>query len=169
MADDDRFEWCRLLSVYALDYRKDGEQAYRELVEMIRGAADGAFDICDSAPCRNWRGCISVLQVKDLPWDYLYRCMMISGKDFRIKHLPTIADGVPDDGDSRIFAWHDSETDGVKVIAYTGNVEQEENSAPAYDGYGRFTTRFEIVEATVSPDGNSWIERPRRRFVNLYG
>lgn len=72
MNENDSLEWCELLSIYNLSYNEDGEKTYKELVEIIRSSADGAFDICDSAPCRHRN---AILPVKDVSWDYLYQCM----------------------------------------------------------------------------------------------
>ena len=174
MNENNSFEWCELVSICELDYRKDGERTYHELLDMIRAAADGAFDICDTATCRSLRRGMAVKQVKDLPWNYLFQCIKISDKDFQIKHPPSIARIflkyiIKENAKDSIYAWYDSETDGIKVLAYTGRSEDEENTYPAYDGYGRYDTYYEIVEGVISPEGDSWIVTPKTRYVGLYG
>lgn len=165
-------EWCKELSKYAFDYRKDGELAYKRLIDLIRTAdGGGTFDISSTARCRLYLHNMAVVQVKDVPWDYLYVCMKTSGKDFQIKLPDGIAEAFlshirPDKGEQPVYAWHDPETDGVKVLAYTGRFEEEENTAPAYDGYGRFDTYYEVVEGTLNPEGTMWTEAPSRHFVS---
>lgn len=164
--NSDNFEWCEFLSVYELSEYVDGIRTYRELVDMIRTAADGAFDICDSARCRHRK---AILPVKEVSWDYLYQCMKISGKDFIIK-IPAGIDGIFMYHINRanrglVYAWYDSETEGVSVLAYTGIEEEDEIIYPEYDGYGRYDTSYEVVEGVLDSTGKKWIKRPRTYFV----
>lgn len=45
-------EWAEVLSGYFIDYHKDGQATYYELLDLIRGACDGAFNIADQPNCR---------------------------------------------------------------------------------------------------------------------
>lgn len=160
------FEWCELLSLYQLNEYKDGARTYKELVEHIRSSANGAFDICDSAPCRHRK---ALLPVKDVAWDYLYQCMKISGKDFIIK-LPCGIDGifmshVDKAKRNSVYSWYDPETEGIAVLAYTGREKEEVNIYPEFDGYGRYDTYYEVVEGVLDPSGDKWIKRPKTHFV----
>lgn len=165
--NSDNFEWCEFLSVYDLSEYVDGIRTYRELVDMIRTAADGAFDICDSARCRHRK---AILPVKEVSWDYLYQCMKISGKDFQI-NLPSSIAGlflkniINIRNKEHVYAWYDSETEGVSVLAYTGREKEEEIIYPEYDGYGRYDTSYEVVEGVLDSTRTKWIRRPKTHLV----
>lgn len=174
MTDNDSFHWCEVLRRHHFNYRLDGRDVYNELIDLIRSAADGAFGITDAANCRHRFQEMAVLQLRELPWGYLYRCMKISGKDFQIHLPPAVAQNlvrhiVRESEKDIIYGWYDPETKGVNVLAYTGRLEEEENTSPAYDGYGRYDTYYQIVEGILAPDGNSWLAEPRLRSVGLYG
>ena len=163
-------DWAKRLGPYELDWQKMDRALYGELLNSIRQAADGAFDVGSAAVCRPLQK-IAICQKKDLPWDYLYDCIKWSRKDFCILLPPCISDQflgyVKEDG-KPVYAWYEPEADGIRVLAYTGVVEEEEDTSPGYDGYGRFDTDYEVVQGIVNREGN-WIREPYLRFVSLYG
>ena len=165
--NSDDFEWCEFLSLYELSEYKDGIRTYRELVDMIRTAADGAFNICDSAWCRHRN---AIRPVKEVSWDYLYQCMKISGKDFQINLPSSVAylflkNIIDTRNKEYVYAWYDPETEGVSVLAYTGNQKEEEIIYPEYDGFGRLDISHDVVEGVLDSTGKKWIKKPRTYFV----
>lgn len=161
-------EWAKKLCPYELNIRSLEKELYYELIHIIRKTADGAFDIESAATCRNSRG-LAIVQKRELPWDYLYECMKLSQKDFCIllpnEMFDELIKHIEKDRKT-VYAWYDTETDSIRTFAYTGNLEEEENTYPAYDGYGRYDTYYEIVEGYLSKDGK-WLKEPKRRFVSL--
>ena len=157
-------EWAVNLSQYNfLDYR---EGLPVELVDAIRSAADGAFDVVAPAGCR-WRRGWAIAQQKPLPWPYMYDCIKISLKDFVIQLPPDLVPAFqrhiinPRLGE-KIYAWYDTTACAVKVMAYTGDYEEEES--PGYDGFGRYDKNDEIVEGLVTAEGE-WLEAPKCRYL----
>ena len=163
-------EWAEALGGYFLDYRKDGQAAYNELLDLIRNACDGAFNITGQPNCRYSKQSVAIKQIKELPWEYIFDCMKTSGKDFEI--LPT--DKIKScfgihlrNKSARVFGWYDETLDAIHIFSYTGRYEEEEDTLPGYDGYGRFDTYYQIVEAWVARKGE-WVVKPKTRYVSLY-
>ena len=162
-------DWAEEIGKYELDYQKVGEEFYGELLDTIRKAADGAFDVASPAVCRKSQE-RAICQKRELPWGYLYDCMKLSRKDFCIFLPDKIANQLLKhivEDNKTVYAWYDSETDSIRTFAYTGNMEDEENTYPAYDGYGRYDTYYEIVEGYVNKEGE-WLKEPKLRFISLY-
>lgn len=172
-------EWARVLSQYRSILSNHDED--REINDMVCHAAGGAFGLGDwSYPLRIHRSSIGkcITQERDLPWEYLYDCIKLSRKDFII-FLPKGIDshffshikygrsslhyGQRDKKISRAYAWYDPKADGILVFQLTGDCKDEENTYPAYDGFGRYDTLYEIVEGIIGRDGN-WIKEPVCRF-----
>ena len=162
-------EWVDVLNGYFLDYRKDGQATYNELLDLIRNACDGAFDITSQPNCRYGKQGVAIKQIKELPWEYIFDCMKASGKDFEI--LP------PDKIKSSfgihllkkqapVYGWYDESMDAIHLFSYTGRYEEEDTS-PGYDGYGRYDTYYQIVEAWLFRDGE-YVKNPKTRFISLY-
>ncbi len=161
-------EWAEMLGLYHLDYYRDGEDIYNSLIDMIRTACDGSFDIYSGFT----RGIgIVIEQIKPLPWDYMYNVMKLSRKEFAIivpkdlrwaeirldytKPLRCFIYRIPE----RMLAWYDETNDCIRLKGYTGNWDQEEDTSPGYDGYGRFDSYYETIVGSVDADGN-WVEQP---------
>ena len=75
-------EWAELISLYKLVRYDDGPETFESLLEMIRTACDGAFDVV-FAPHIKAPG-PHIMQHKWLPWDELFDIMKLSGKNFII-------------------------------------------------------------------------------------
>lgn len=141
---------------------------------MIRSVDDGAFGVCSAPNCRHHYASMAVMQLKDVPWSYLFQCMKISAKHFDSvilppKLAPDFVKHIRADFTFCVCAWYDTEHDGIHVLAYNGHYHEEENTSPAYDGYGRYDTSYGIVEGVINADGTAWICPPSCRFVGLYG
>ncbi|MDE7135166.1 MAG: hypothetical protein K2N91_00890 [Muribaculaceae bacterium] len=166
------YYWAELLNSYYLDYKKDGERVYSELVDMIKSQCNGAFGITSSASARTLTAPVAIETKIELPWEYLYECMRRSRKDFCLilpKHLKEQLDEhIVKKENYAIYGWYDEMKDAIHIFAYTGRLEEEENTAPAYDGWGRYDTYYEIVEGYVDKEAK-WIESPRCRSIGLYG
>lgn len=163
-------EWAEVLSGYFLDYYDDGPDTYYELLNLIRNACDGAFNIAVQPNCRHSKQGVAIKQIKDLPWEYVFDCMKASGKDFQILphdkiqsnfgiHLQTKS--------APVYGWYDEALDAIHIFSYTGRYEEEEDTSPGYDGYGRFDTYYQIVEAWLSREGE-WVKEPKTRYISLY-
>lgn len=162
--------WAEMLKTNSLDYRKDGQEIYYGLLDLIRSACDGAFNISGQPNCRLSKQGVAIKQVKELPWEYIFDCLKASGKDFEI--LP------PDKVKSSfgiylkkkrapVYGWYDESMDAIHLFSYTGRYEEEEDTSPSYDGYGRFDTYYQIIEAWLSREGE-WVVKPKTRYVSLY-
>lgn len=170
MKTDYDYEWAELLGLYYLDYRKDGQNLYSELVEMIKAQCDGAFGITSSANARSFEASVAIATKVELPWEYLFSCMRLSRKDFCLilpNHLKKSLEKHCIIEDFCIYGWYEEDKDAIHVFAYTGRIEEEENTAPAYDGWGRYDTYYEIAEGYVNKDAQ-WIEMPQCRYIGLY-
>lgn len=163
-------EWAKALSGCALDNR-DAEQAkYNVLLELIRNACNGAFDIAAQPNCRHSKQGWAILQVKELPWEYVFDCMKVSGKDFRI--IPPEKVNIRfgkylHKKEASVYGWYEAESDAIHIFSYTGRYKEEEDTSPGYDGYGKYDTYYEIVEAWMSRDG-VWVKPPKTRYISLY-
>ena len=172
-------EWARELSQYRSISPNPAED--RETKDMVCQAAGGAFRLGDwtyrLGIHRSSTGkCIT--QERDLPWEYLYDCIKLSRKDFII-YLPKGIAGrffshinygksslhyvLREKKISRAYAWYDPKADGILVFQLTGACKDEENTYPAYDGFGRYDTLYEIVEGVIGRDGH-WVKEPECRF-----
>ena len=163
-------EWAERLKAFALDYRKDGQDTYYQLLDLIRKACDGAFDIARQANCRNSKQGVAIKQVKELPWEYIFDCMRASGKDFIILPPEIVKSGFGiylHANPSPLYGWYDEDLDAIHLFSYTGRYEEEEDTSPGYDGYGRYDTYYQIVEGWLSRNG-IWIKEPATRFVSLH-
>ena len=145
-------EWAELISLYKLVRYDDGPETFESLLEMIRTACDGAFDVV-FAPHIKAPG-PHIMQHKWLPWDELFDIMKLSGKNFIID-LPQEVNWVgyrfrrDTDGEIRVYARYDDTTDTILLRHFTGREEEEENTAPAYDGYGRYDTYYECLTTRI--------------------
>lgn len=161
-------DWAERLAPYELDSYRTPKDLYNQLVDEIRQVEDGAFSV--TGVLKHLRSCHEVIcQVKEMPWEYMYDCMKLSLKDFCIKLPSDIADEflahvVEERRKQYIYGWYDAKVDGIRVFAYTGNVEDEENTYPAYDGYGRYDTYYEIVEGVINREGK-WMTELKCRYV----
>lgn len=96
--------------------------------------------------------------------------MKASGKDFEVLPTEKIKScfGIhlytkP----ARVYGWYDEALDAIQIFTFTGRDKEEEDTSPGYDGYGRFDTCYQIVEAWVSQEGE-WVVKPKTRYVSLY-
>lgn len=163
-------EWAELLSGYYLDYSKDGQATYNELLDLIRKACDGAFNITGQPNCRYSKQGVAIKQIKELPWEYIFDCMKASGKDFEILPPDKIKSSFGihlHRKPARVYGWYDETLNAIHIFSYTGRFEEEEDTSPGYDGYGRYDTYYQIVEAWVSRKGE-WVVKPKTRYVSLY-
>ena len=171
-------DWAKKLSFYREIPRYYDEGA--ELWNMIRNIDNGAFDVNDGDyGLQNYRSSsgMCVIQKKDLPWDYIYECIKLSRKDFIIFLPIGISDqffgymnysmasshyffyGKYGKKICQAYAWYDSQTEGIFVCQLTGISKDEENTYPAYDGFGRYDTLYKIVNGIVGKDGQ-WLKEP---------
>ena len=84
MTQNFNYDWALVLRDYALDRHLDGEKNYNACQDIIQEAGDGFFRITGNATCRYSRN-MAILQLKELPWEYLFQCMKISGSGAEVR------------------------------------------------------------------------------------
>lgn len=158
--------WAVALSTYQPRCQENpfDFNAFRTIIETT---LNGAFGVTQAARCR-WQQDRAILQKHPLPWSYLYDCMKISHKDFVLILPFEIANDlrchITVKERLQVYGWYDETSDAIYVFAYTGKSEDEENTSPAYDGYGRYDTYYEIVEGSINKEG-IWIKQPSKRYI----
>lgn len=104
--------------------------------------------------------------LQPLPWTSTYQNLKLSGMEEKI-NLPfdLLRDLLRDIElpNPVFYGKYDEPTESTYVYAYTGRIQEEENTAPAYDGYGRYDRSREITEGYIDNKGQ-WIRRPEKRF-----
>lgn len=154
------YDWALVLRDYTLNNHLDGEKNYKACVDIIEEAGEGFFRITSNAICRHSGN--AIIQMKELPWEYLFQCMKLSDKDFLVKlpaHLQDNKFRANSDGDVYVYAWYDDKIDAIQVFANTGDIREEEDTSPGYDGYGRFEHYYERVRGVI--DANcQWKVKP---------
>lgn len=162
-------DWAYVLRDYALDIHLDGEKNYKVCLDLIREAGEGFFCVTSNATCRHRRK-MAIVQQKELPWEYLFQCMKLSDKDFLIKlpdHLHDNKFRANSDGEVFVYAWYDAVIDAIQVFVNTGNIREEQDTSPGYDGYGRFDYDYERVRGVI--DANcQWKVKPYLSWGSLY-
>lgn len=137
-------------------------------LDLIREAGEGFFRITDIATCRHGSS-IAIGQQKELPWEYLFQCMKLSNKDFFVKlpdHLHDNKFKANREGEVFVYAWYDAEIDAIQVFNNTGNIREEEDTSPGYDGYGRFDRDYERARGVI--DANcQWKVKPYLSWGSL--
>jgi len=158
-------DWAEMLSICKFKGHV-GEPNYDFTIELIRNACDNSFDIASNANCRLTTHPMVISQIKPLPWNYLYKCIRISKKDFHI----TLPDGIDSrifEGGNKVYAWYNKKIDAIECFAYTGNIEVDEDTSPGYDGFGRFDKEYEIIQGAIDEHGH-WRVKPYKAFASLY-
>ena len=124
-----------------------------------------------------------ISQIIDLRYDYhseqfKSRCKAygisyfsyLSNKDFLVKlpdHLHDNRFKANSDGEVFVYAWYDAEIDAIQVFDNTGNIREEQDTSPGYDGYGRFDRDYERVRGVI--DANcQWKVKPYLSWGSLY-
>ena len=169
MTQNFNYDWALVLRDYALDRHLDGEKNYNACQDIIQEAGDGFFRITGNATCRYSRN-MAILQMKELPWEYLFQCMKISDKDFLIKlptHLHDNKFRANSDGEVYVYAWYDPELNAIQVFNNTGNIREEEDTSPGHDGYGRFDRDYERVRGVIDAKCQ-WKKKPYLSWGSLY-
>ena len=155
------YNWAIVIRDYALDSYLDGEENYKACLGIIREAGEGFFRVADNSGCRYDRSA-AIVQLRELPWEYLFQCMKLSGKEFLVKlpdHLQDSKFRANSNGEVLVYAWYDAEIDAIQVFNNTGNIREEEDTSPGYDGYGRFDHYYERVRGVI--DANClWKVKP---------
>lgn len=159
------YEWAELLSICKLKGRV-GDPNYDFTLGLIRSACDNAFDIEGNANCRLTTRSMAIRQTKYLQWNYLYRCIKMSKKDF-IVMLPEGINSSAFKGVSDVYAWYNKKIDAIECLAYTGRIVVDEEPSPGYDGFGRFDKEYEIVQGAIDENGK-WQVKPYKAFASLY-
>lgn len=169
MTQNFNYDWALVLRDYALDYHIDGEKNYNVCLDLILEAGKGFFRVTGNATCRN-SSSMAIVQLKELPWEYLFQCMKLSNKDFLVKlpnHLHDNKFKANSEGEVFVYAWYDAEIDAIQVFNNTGNIREEQDTSPGYDGYGRFDRDYERVRGVI--DANcQWIVKPYQSWGSLY-
>ena len=149
MTQNFNYDWDLVLRDYALDRHLDGEKNYNACQDIIQEAGDGFFRITGNATCRYSRN-MAILQMKELPWEYLFQCMKISDKDFLIKlptHLHDNKFRANSDGEVYVYAWYDPELNAIQVfnfiLLFHKNRQKHHSKCPChkrnrYNKYYRF-------------------------------
>jgi len=170
MTQEYDYDWAFVLRDYALDIHLDGEKNYKACLEIIREAGKEFFCATGNATCRLFRRNMAIVQQKELPWEYLFQCMKLSDKDFLVKLPDYLHDNnfrANSDGEVFVYAWYDAEIDAIQVFANTGNIREEQDTSPGYDGYGRFDCAYERVRGVI--DANcQWKIKPYLSWGSLY-
>lgn len=154
--------WADCLRGLELDPHKLGWEYYGMVRDRIRAACDRAFEIEQEA---HGLRRIAIKPKQEMPWDYLVDVMIRSGKVFYIimpEHLRNRSElidieqpfedyeySIPE----RMFAWYDEKAKLIKVKAYTGNWDEEEDTSPGYDGFGRYDSFYESLNGEVTLEG----------------
>ena len=169
MTQNFNYDWALVLRDYALDIHIDGEKNYKVCLDLIIEAGEGFFRVTGNAACRHSRS-MAIVQLKELPWEYLFQCMKLSNKDFLFKlpdHLHDNKFKANSEGEVFVYAWYAAEIDAIQVFDNTGNIREEQDTSPGYDGYGRFDCDYERVRGVI--DANcQWKVKPYLSWGSLY-
>ena len=169
MTQNFNYDWALVLRDFALDSHIDGEKNYKVCLDLILEAGEGFFRVMGNATCR-YRRSMAIVQLKELPWEYLFQCMKLSNKDFLVKlpdHLHDNRFKANSEGEVFVYAWYDAEIDAIQVFDNTGNIREEQDTSPGYDGYGRFDRDYERVRGVI--DANcQWKVKPYLSWGSLY-